>query len=427
MSVWREDMLVWKGNEDNFHKGAWRVFAFTDEFEDSAWSYAYGVLRSHGYADRCVALVELDEERMGRKRTEQSKADREAGKKKLRQCFASSGRIVGFKHYVFPATTLADAPERYFYEQGLPIEDSEPESPPAVGEAASENAKASGGTSEGALESAGEALKEPEAKPEGPSWDERPWRRKRSWLAAGDDSWESGSQRAATWPKQARRKDAWKAEAEGQEDDPMQIFAYMREKTESKDGGPSLKVELPEFEETILGKLGCLTEEQRKKFAERREWKGRGASSLWYAAWTNAARVVQALIEHRAKIDQADWSRGRTPLWEAASQGHLGIVQLLIEREADVNVQTFCGSTRGDKKGKTVLKMAEVRGRDDVVALLLEARADVEASRAGSSLGEGADQMTAGGASSKENPVEAGSAQNEMAAGDAEANQAREP
>jgi hypothetical protein len=119
-----QPMLAWKGNPDNFCKGEWRVWAYDEEYEEEAWRYAIPVLRSHGIADRCVALVDLNEEHVARKRKAQSKADGEAGKKKARQLRGISGEIVGLKHFVFPATELAKTPELKFYGKGSPIEDS---------------------------------------------------------------------------------------------------------------------------------------------------------------------------------------------------------------------------------------------------------------------------------------------------------------
>jgi hypothetical protein len=119
-----QQTLVWKGNSHNFHQGECGVWGFDEVFEEKAWGYAYAVLRSHGIADCCLASVELNEERSGRKRSDQSRADKKTGRKRLRQFYDTSGEVLGFKHYVFPATELARTPERKFYGEGKPIEDS---------------------------------------------------------------------------------------------------------------------------------------------------------------------------------------------------------------------------------------------------------------------------------------------------------------
>jgi hypothetical protein len=119
----RQPMLIWKGNSDNFYEEEWRVWGYDEEYWEKAWGYAIPVLRSNGIADCCMALVDLDEERVARKRKEQSKTDRDAGKKKSRQLCGISGEIVGLQHYVFPATELAKTPERKFYGEGSSIED----------------------------------------------------------------------------------------------------------------------------------------------------------------------------------------------------------------------------------------------------------------------------------------------------------------
>ena len=210
------------------------------------------------------------------------------------------------------------------------------------------------------------------------------------WGSACEYAWENSSQNAATSRSSSWKKSEWKPTsahgAEDEEEDPVgDILVYMRDNTASKDGGPVMKVELSEFEATILGMIRDLTEDQRKEFAECTEQKGRRASPMWYSTWTNAEQIAKLLIEIRAKIDHVDGSRGRTPLWEAASQGHEALVLMLINLEADLNVQTYCGTTPGDKKGKTPFEMAEARGHDEVMRLLLDAKADVAARNASAS------------------------------------------
>ena len=207
--------------------------------------------------------------------------------------------------------------------------------------------------------------------------------------------------------------DPWQASVWNPKEDPVEkLFAYMRDNTEAKDGGPAIEIGLANFEETLLGMLRGLTQKQAQEFAERKEQKGRGAYALWYAVWTNAERFVNCLLELRARIDETDTTRGRTALWEAASQGHETLVRQLLAHAAAVDVETYCSSRPGDQKGTTALKIADNRRHVGVVTLLMNARTQIDA--ASSSLEEGTRQITVWDKQAKESPTETKSAQNAM-------------
>jgi ankyrin repeat protein len=79
-----------------------------------------------------------------------------------------------------------------------------------------------------------------------------------------------------------------------------------------------------------------------------------------------AARVIDLLVTHGAKLDDTD-NRGRTALMIAAESGDAGMVDVLLRRGADSALQ--------DKQGKTALDLAP---NDGVRALL---RADQSPAR----------------------------------------------
>ena len=206
----------------------------------------------------------------------------------------------------------------------------------------------------------------------GEDWNERPWK---------ESSWSSDKSTGEEWGKQSSKNDpskgALKDAGDSEDDGAAGILSYMRENAASnKDGGPYINCDHKEYEDSILKKIDQLSGEEREKFLNITETKGRGTSPMWYAVWTNSERVLDRLIEMRAHISHPCLSRGRTPLWEAASQGHEEIARKLIEHRADLNTTTHCGARRGDSNGASVIGIAKARKRDELVTLLVKAGAD---------------------------------------------------
>jgi hypothetical protein len=90
---------------------------------------------------------------------------------------------------------------------------------------------------------------------------------------------------------------------------------------------------------------------------------------LFIAASNGHLEVVHALLEAKAKVDQAD-NDGWTPLFMAAQKGHLEVVRALLEANAEVD--------KADNDGVTSLFMAAQNGHLEVVHALLEAKAEVD-------------------------------------------------
>jgi hypothetical protein len=90
---------------------------------------------------------------------------------------------------------------------------------------------------------------------------------------------------------------------------------------------------------------------------------------LFIAASNGHLEVVHALLEAKAKVDQAD-NDGWTPLFMAAQKGHFEVVRALLEANAEVD--------KADNDGVTSLFMAAQNGHLEVVHALLEAKAEVD-------------------------------------------------
>ena len=126
-------------------------------------------------------------------------------------------------------------------------------------------------------------------------------------------------------------------------------------------------------------------------------------TSLILAATNGHKRVVELLLEHKAKTDSED-DFGRTAAVKAADHGHEDIVILLLERTAQMKSKNKAfGSVlvsaagrgqeavvktlldRGVNKefknddGRTALSMAASQGQPHVIRLLLEYKANIEA------------------------------------------------
>lgn len=69
-----------------------------------------------------------------------------------------------------------------------------------------------------------------------------------------------------------------------------------------------------------------------------------GATPLVTAAFSDARRAAEFLIEHKANVNAAD-SEGRTPLMGSAARGDAELITLLREKGASVNATDSLGLT----------------------------------------------------------------------------------
>ena len=90
-----------------------------------------------------------------------------------------------------------------------------------------------------------------------------------------------------------------------------------------------------------------------------------GMTALHRAALVGDKAVVQALLDHGARINDRE-NDGKTALWLASSEGNTRAVQLLLEWGAGVHAR--------DKDRTTSLHWAALRGHEGVVGALLEYR-----------------------------------------------------
>ncbi|KAG1692623.1 Ankyrin repeat domain-containing protein 50 [Nymphon striatum] len=93
-----------------------------------------------------------------------------------------------------------------------------------------------------------------------------------------------------------------------------------------------------------------------------------GWTPLRSAAWGGNTKVVEALLEHGAQVENAD-SDGRTALRAAAWGGHDDIVTKLLEHNAVVN--------NVDNEGRTALIAAAYMGHAEIVEHLLNNEAEI--------------------------------------------------
>jgi len=68
------------------------------------------------------------------------------------------------------------------------------------------------------------------------------------------------------------------------------------------------------------------------------------------AVLSNNAELVEALLEHGAKIDRKTCIDGITPLMEAARYGYMEVMAVLLKNNADISIKS--------KNGKTALDLA---------------------------------------------------------------------
>lgn len=99
------------------------------------------------------------------------------------------------------------------------------------------------------------------------------------------------------------------------------------------------------------------------------ESKFEGATALILASQHGQVRMVELLLDHGAKVDNA-MADGRSAISFAADQGHVDIVRLLLERGASMNL---C-----DDEGKTPLMYAAMSGHFTSVEVLLQHGASSE-------------------------------------------------
>ena len=91
-------------------------------------------------------------------------------------------------------------------------------------------------------------------------------------------------------------------------------------------------------------------------------------SALFFAAGWNKSESVNLLLEHGAKVDQANYE-GITPLINAVKSNHLDLLKPLITHGANINAQA--------KDGCTALIYATRKGYFEMVKALVEAGANV--------------------------------------------------
>ena len=94
-----------------------------------------------------------------------------------------------------------------------------------------------------------------------------------------------------------------------------------------------------------------------------------GPAPLFMAAGNGDEDIAQALLEHKADVDQAV-GNGRTPLLQAAGQGRTGMVRLLLAHGAAI-APRFAG--------ETALHEAAMADDAESIQLLLKAGADLNA------------------------------------------------
>lgn len=95
-----------------------------------------------------------------------------------------------------------------------------------------------------------------------------------------------------------------------------------------------------------------------------------GSRPLHIAALRDSASLINILLEHNAKVDQAN-DEGLTPLMVAAQNGKMDAVRVLLEKGAD---PMKCLNT-----GETALHLAMKSGSQKVVNTLLDGGADINA------------------------------------------------
>ena len=112
--------------------------------------------------------------------------------------------------------------------------------------------------------------------------------------------------------------------------------------------------------------FGGVSASQAVRLSNAIDW--RGKSVLMHAAQKNLAPMAQLLIQHKARLDAADYTNGATALMLAARNGSAAAVSTLIEAGAKLGATT--------PHGTTVLMQAVANGSAPVVGQLLAAGAE---------------------------------------------------
>lgn len=97
-----------------------------------------------------------------------------------------------------------------------------------------------------------------------------------------------------------------------------------------------------------------------------------GSRPLHVAALKGSALLINNLVKHKAKVDQAD-TQGFTPLMVAAVNGKTDAVKALLNNGANATL-TRCGNT-----GETALHLAMNHDSPEVVEALVAKGADINA------------------------------------------------
>ena len=123
----------------------------------------------------------------------------------------------------------------------------------------------------------------------------------------------------------------------------------------------------------LEGALRCLDEgpkRERKKVLDQAD--GNGATPLSRAAYGGHNRIVAALLDRGAKIDELNYE-GSSPLIVACDNNKCETVELLLARGANIDLKTRVRY----QNGFTPLLVACRQGHVDVVRLLLEIGANI--------------------------------------------------
>jgi ankyrin repeat protein len=107
--------------------------------------------------------------------------------------------------------------------------------------------------------------------------------------------------------------------------------------------------------------------DRQSAFINKKDLDGHYATPLYYAVMGGHYKVVELLLEAKAKVDCREDELKYTPLHYAAMHGDEEVVQLLLEANATPDLQ--------DTLGQTALHNAAKNGHEEVVELLLEANA----------------------------------------------------
>lgn len=119
----------------------------------------------------------------------------------------------------------------------------------------------------------------------------------------------------------------------------------------------------------VIQALDVGPKRERKKVVDQAELNG--ATPLTRAAGLGYNRIVLALLDRGAAIDQANYG-GQSPLYVACSRRRYDTAELLIVRGANIELMSR------DSNPRTPLQVACQLGHTDVVRLLLDRGADID-------------------------------------------------